>query len=237
MTMSLPYQSAHEELHYLDRAGWLRAAVLGANDGIVSVSSLIVGVAAAGPDRAAILIAGAAGLAAGAMSMAAGEYVSVSSQSDVERADIAREKQALIDTPEAEEKELASIYESRGLSPQTAALVARELTQKDALAAHMRDELGLSELHVANPLQAAFASGLTFTVAAAVPMVAAALAPAEQIIPAVVVATLVSLAGLGALGAQAGGAPKLRATARVLFWGAAAMAITAGVGRMFGVSV
>lgn len=235
--MTLPYQSAHEELHYLDRAGWLRAAVLGANDGIVSVSSLIVGVAAAGPDRAAILIAGAAGLAADAMSMAAGEYVSVSSQSDVERADIAREKQALIDTPEAEEKELTSIYESRGLSPQTAALVARELTQKDALAAHVRDELGLSEAHAANPLQAAFASGLTFTIAAAVPMVAAALAPADQIIPSVVAATLVSLAGLGALGAHAGGAPKLRATARVLFWGAAAMAITAGVGWLFGVSV
>lgn len=235
--MTLPYQSAHEELHYLDRAGWLRAAVLGANDGIVSVSSLIVGVAAAGPDRTAILIAGAAGLAAGAMSMAAGEYVSVSSQSDVERADIARERQALIDTPEAEERELASIYESRGLSPQTAALVAQELTQKDALAAHIRDELGLSEVHAANPLQAAFASGLTFTVAAAVPMVAAALAPADQIIPAVVASTLISLAGLGALGAHAGGAPKLRATARVLFWGAAAMAITAGVGHFFGVSV
>lgn len=235
--MTLPYQSAHEELHYLDRAGWLRAAVLGANDGIVSVSSLIVGVAAAGPDRTAILIAGAAGLAAGAMSMAAGEYVSVSSQSDVERADIARERQALIDTPEAEERELASIYEARGLSPQTAALVARELTQKDALAAHIRDELGLSEVHAANPLQAAFASGLTFTVAAAVPMVAAALAPADQIIPAVVASTLISLAGLGALGAHAGGAPKLRATARVLFWGAAAMAITAGVGHFFGVSV
>ncbi|MES2968798.1 MAG: VIT family protein [Pseudomonadota bacterium] len=235
--MTLAYQSAHKELHYLDRAGWLRAAVLGANDGIVSVASLIVGVAAADPSRAAILIAGAAGLAAGAMSMAAGEYVSVSSQADVERADIAREKQALIDTPEAEERELASIYESRGLSPQTAALVAREMTEKDALGAHVRDELGLSEVHAANPLQAAFASGLTFTAAAAVPMVAAALAPEAQIIPAVVAATLLSLAGLGALGAHAGGAPKLRATARVLFWGAAAMAITAGVGWVFGVSV
>jgi VIT1/CCC1 family predicted Fe2+/Mn2+ transporter len=235
--MTLPYQSAHEELHYLDRAGWLRAAVLGANDGIVSVSSLIVGVAAADPSRAAILIAGAAGLAAGAMSMAAGEYVSVSSQSDVERADIARERQALIDTPQAEKAELASIYESRGLSPQTAALVARELTEKDALGAHVRDELGLSEIHAANPLQAAFASGLTFTIAASVPMAAAALAPDGQIIPLVVATTLASLAGLGALGAHAGGAPKLRATARVLFWGAAAMAITAGVGRMFGVAV
>lgn len=235
--MTLAYQSAHQELHYLDRAGWLRAAVLGANDGIVSVASLIVGVAAADPGRGAILIAGAAGLAAGAMSMAAGEYVSVSSQSDVERADIAREKQALVDTPEAEERELASIYESRGLSPQTAALVARELTARDALAAHVRDELGLSEVHTANPLQAAFTSGLTFTLAAAVPMVAAALAPDSWIIPAVVSATLISLAGLGALGAHTGGAPKLRATARVLFWGAAAMAITAGVGRIFGVSV
>ncbi len=235
--MSLPYESAHEELHYLDRAGWLRAAVLGANDGIVSVSSLIVGVAAADPSRISILVAGAAGLAAGAMSMAAGEYVSVSSQSDVERADIARERQALIDTPLAEERELASIYESRGLSPQTAALVARELTEKDALAAHVRDELGLSEVHAANPLQAALASGLTFTAAAAVPLAAAALAPDGMIAPTVVIATLGSLAGLGALGAHAGGAPKLRATSRVLFWGAAAMAITAGVGRLFGVSV
>ena len=233
----MTYESAHEAPHFINRAGWLRAAVLGANDGIVSVASLIVGVAAAGPDRGAILIAGAAGIAAGAMSMAAGEYVSVSSQSDVERADIAREKQALIDTPAAEERELASIYESRGLSKETAALVARELTEKDALGAHVRDELGLSEVHTANPLQAAFASGLTFTVAAAVPMVAAALAPADQIIPAVVASTLISLAGLGALGAHAGGAPKLRATARVLFWGAAAMAITAGVGHFFGVSV
>jgi len=235
--MSLPYECAHEELHYLDRAGWLRAAVLGANDGIVSVSSLIVGVAAADPSRISILVAGAAGLAAGAMSMAAGEYVSVSSQSEVERADIARERQALIDTPLAEERELASIYESRGLSPQTAALVARELTEKDALAAHVRDELGLSEVHAANPLQAALASGLTFTAAAAVPLAAAALAPDGMIVPTVVIATLGSLAGLGALGAHAGGAPKLRATSRVLFWGAAAMAITAGVGRLFGVSV
>ena len=171
------------------------------------------------------------------MSMAAGEYVSVSSQSDVERADIARERQALIDTPEAEQAELASIYESRGLSPATAALVARELTEKDALAAHVRDELGLSEVHTANPLQAAFASAVTFTGAAAIPLAAAALAPDGLIIPAVVVTTLVCLAGLGAVGARAGGAPLLPATARVLFWGAAAMAITAGVGRMFGVSV
>lgn len=234
--MTDTYQSAHEELHYINRAGWLRAAVLGANDGIVSVSSLIVGVAAADTSTTAIFVAGSAGLAAGAMSMAAGEYVSVSSQSDVERADIEREKQALIDTPEAEEAELASIYEGRGLSVETAALVARELTAKDALGAHVRDELGLSEVHTANPLQAAIASGMTFTAAAALPLAAAILAPSDKIIPTVVVTTLVCLAGLGALGAQAGGAPKGRATLRVLFWGAAAMAVTAGIGHIFGVA-
>jgi hypothetical protein len=196
-----------------------------------------VGVAAADPTPRAILLAGAAGLAAGAMSMAAGEYVSVSSQSDVEKADIAREKVALTEMPQEEEAELASIYQSRGLSRETAQLVARELTQKDALAAHVRDELGLSEVHAANPLQAAFASGVTFTLAAALPLVAAILAPATAIIPVVVCVTLAGLAGLGALGAVAGGAPLLPATARVLFWGAAAMAITAGVGRLFGVAV
>lgn len=235
--VGLKYQSAHQELHFINRSGWLRAAVLGANDGIVSVSSLVVGVAAADPSPSAVLIAGCAGLAAGAMSMAAGEYVSVSSQSDIEQADIAREKQALIDTPEAEEQELASIFESRGLSPATAALVARELTEKDALGAHVREELGLSEVHAANPLQAAFASGATFLAAASLPLVAALLAPEGQIIPTVVATTLVALAGLGALGAKAGAAPMLPATLRVLFWGAAAMAITAGVGRIFGVSV
>lgn len=233
----LPYQSTHQELHYVNRSGWLRAAVLGANDGIVSVSSLVVGVAAADPTPSSVLVAGFAGLAAGAMSMAAGEYVSVSSQSDIEQADIAREKSALIDTPEEEERELAAIYESRGLSPATAALVARELTEKDALGAHVRDELGLSEVHAANPLQAAIASGLTFCLAAALPVLAAVLAPPGQIIPTVVVTTLIALAALGALGAHAGAAPKVPATLRVLFWGAAAMAITAGVGHLFGVSV
>jgi VIT1/CCC1 family predicted Fe2+/Mn2+ transporter len=231
------YQSAHEELHYVNRSGWLRAAVLGANDGIVSISSLIVGVAAADPRPSAVLTAGFAGLAAGAMSMAAGEYVSVSSQSDIEKADLSRERQAILDTPEAEERELASIYESRGLSTQTAALVARELTEKDALGAHVRDELGLSEAHAANPLQAALASGLTFCIAAALPVIAAIMAPEGQIITVVVITTLIALAGLGALGAQAGAAPKIPATLRVLFWGAAAMAITAGVGHLFGVSV
>jgi VIT1/CCC1 family predicted Fe2+/Mn2+ transporter len=235
--MSLPYESAHEELHFINRSGWLRAAVLGANDGIVSVSSLIVGVATADVTPSTILIAGAAGLAAGAMSMAAGEYVSVSSQSDIERADIAREKQALIDTPRAEERELASIFESRGLSAPTAALVARELTDKDALGAHVREELGLSDVHTARPLQAALASGLTFSIAAALPLVSALLAPVDQIVTVVVGATLLALAALGAIGARAGRAPMARAMLRVLFWGAAAMAITAGVGHLFGVNV
>ena len=235
--MALAYKSAHEELHFINRSGWLRAAVLGANDGIVSVASLIVGVAAADTSPGAILLAGGAGLAAGAMSMAAGEYVSVSSQSDIERADIAREQQALIDTPEAEEAELVSIFEARGMSPATAALAARELSEKDALAAHVREELGLSEVHAANPLQAALASGLTFSVAAALPVVAAATSPEGQVIEVVVATTLVCLAALGAVGAWAGGARLVPATLRVLFWGAAAMAITAGVGRLFGVSV
>lgn len=231
------YQSAHKELHYINRSGWLRAAVLGANDGIVSISSLIVGVAAADPSPKAILIAGTAGLAAGAMSMAAGEYVSVSSQADIEQADVARERQALVDTPEAEEREIASIFESRGLTAATAALVAQELTARDALGTHVREELGLSEVHAANPLQAAFASGLTFSIAAAVPLIVATVVPPALIISSVVGTTLIALAGLGALGAHAGAAPKLRATLRVLFWGAAAMAVTAGVGHIFGVAV
>ena len=231
------YKSAHEEVHFVNRSGWLRAAVLGANDGIVSISSLIVGVAVANPSPSAVLVAGTAGLAAGAMSMAAGEYVSVSSQSDIERSDIVREAAALRDTPEAEEAELASIWEGRGLTPETAKLVARELSQSDALAAHVRDELGLSEVHSANPLQAAFASGLTFTVAGAVPMLAAVLAPTDKVALVVVVATLISLALLGAIGAKAGGAKMLRPTIRVVFWGAAAMAITAVIGRIFGVEV
>lgn len=233
----MTYQSAHEEVHFVNRSGWLRAAVLGANDGIVSISALIVGVAVANPSAEAVLIAGAAGLAAGAMSMAAGEYVSVSSQSDIEGADIAREAQALRETPAEEEAELASIWESRGLSPATAALVARELTEADALGAHVRDELGLSEVHSANPLQAAFASGLTFTLAGAVPMVAALVSPAETVAVVVTVTTLLALAVLGALGAWAGGARLLRPTLRVVFWGGAAMAVTAAIGKLFGVAV
>jgi VIT1/CCC1 family predicted Fe2+/Mn2+ transporter len=232
----LYFESAHERPHYINRAGWLRAAVLGANDGIVSISALLVGVAAADPSTSAVLIAGFAGLSAGAMSMAAGEYVSVSSQSDVEKADIEREKIALVQDAAGEEAELASIYRARGLSAETAALVAREMSQVDALGAHVRDELGLSEVHSARPLQAALASGLTFSAAAAVPLAAAVLAPTALIIPAVVAVTLVALAGLGALGAVVGGAPLLPATVRVLFWGAMAMAVTAGVGRLFGVA-
>lgn len=229
--------SAHpDDPHYLMRSGWLRAAVLGANDGIVSTSSLIVGVAAANPEPGAVLIAGVAGLAAGAMSMAAGEYVSVSSQSDIEKADIARETQALKDTPQEELEELAAIYRERGLSDKTAMLVAQELTAKDALGAHVRDELGLSEVHVANPLQAAFASGVTFCAAAAIPVIAAVLAPAGLILPVVLVVSVITLAILGALGAMAGAAPLVPATLRVVMWGVFAMAVTAGVGKLFGIA-
>lgn len=234
----MPDASAHPgDPHFITRSGWLRAAVLGANDGIVSVSSLVVGVAAADPEPRAILIAGVAGLAAGAMSMAAGEYVSVSSQSDTEQADIRREEIALEEMPEEEFQELVEIYLERGLSAETAHLVATELTEKDALAAHVRDELGLSEVHAANPLQAAFASGLTFCIAAAIPVLGAFLAPATMIIPVVLLVTVVALAALGALGAKAGGAPLLPATIRVVGWGIIAMSITAGVGWLFGVSV
>ncbi|GHF61193.1 VIT1/CCC1 transporter family protein [Seohaeicola zhoushanensis] len=232
------HASAHpDDPHYVTRSGWLRAAVLGANDGVVSVSSLIVGVAAADPSPRAIIVAGVAGLSAGAMSMAAGEYVSVSSQSDTERADIARETAALRDTPEQELEELAAIYREKGLSDELAQAVARELTEKDALGAHVRDELGLSEVHKANPLQAAFASGMTFTVAAAVPLLAAVLAPSDRILEVVLVVTVLTLAALGALGAKAGAAPMLRATLRVVGWGVFAMVVTAGIGRLFGVSV
>ncbi|WP_193179665.1 VIT1/CCC1 transporter family protein [Nisaea sediminum] len=234
----MPEASAHPgDPHYITRSGWLRAAVLGANDGIVSISSLIVGVAAADPDPGTVVIAGIAGLSAGAMSMAAGEYVSVSSQADVERADIVRESEALKDFPEEELLELAAIYEEKGLSAGTALMVAKELTEKDALASHVRDELGLSEVHAANPFQAAVASGLTFSIAAAIPLLAAYWAPAGTIIPVVLVVTVIALAALGALGAKAGAAPVLRATLRVVIWGVFAMAVTAGVGWLFGVSV
>ena len=234
----MPDTSAHpDDPHYITRSGWLRAAVLGANDGIVSVSSLVVGVAAADPSPRAVLIAGVAGLSAGAMSMAAGEYVSVSSQSDTERADTAREQSALAEMPDDEFKELVAIYRKRGLSAATAEAVARELSQNNALDAHVRDELGLSEVHAANPLQAALASGATFCVAAAVPVLAAYLAPISAIIPTVLTVTVLALVVLGALGAKAGAAPMLPAIMRVVGWGVFAMAVTAGVGWLFGVSV
>ncbi len=230
--------SAHpDDPHYVQRTGWLRAAVLGANDGIISVASLILGVAAASPNRDAILIAGVAGLIAGAMSMAAGEFISVSSQRDAERADIRRERQALGEAPEAELAELTAIYQARGLSAATAAAVARELTALDPLAAHVHDELGLSEALAARPLQAAAASGATFSAAAAVPLIAAVLAPPGAISISVVGLSTAALAVLGALGAQVGGAPVLPAMLRVVGWGCFAMALTAGIGWLFGVSV
>lgn len=230
--------SAHaDDPHYVHRTGWLRAAVLGANDGIVSVSSLILGVAAATPEAGPIMVAGVAGLVAGAMSMAAGEYISVSSQADSERADIRREQQALVDTPEHELEELAAIYQARGLSPETALTVARELSAKDALTAHVRDELGLSEHLAARPLQAALASGVTFSAAAAIPLVAAWLAPAGTIVMVVLAVSVLTLAILGALGAKTGGAPLVPATLRVVGWGVFAMAVTAAIGSLFGVSV
>ncbi len=230
--------SAHaDDPHYLNRLGWLRAGVLGANDGIVSVGALIMGVAAAEPAVHTVLIAGVAALTAGALSMAAGEYVSVSSQSDTERADIAREKLALETAPEAELQELAEIYEERGMSPATALQAAREVSEKDALAAHVRDEMGLTEVAAANPLQAALTSALTFSVAGAVPLIAAWVAPVDMIMAFVLVATIAALAVLGALGAYAGAAPIGRGVLRVTVWGLIALGITAVVGKLFGVSV
>ena len=227
----------HNEGHLLDRIGWLRAAVLGANDGIVSTASLLVGVAAASADKGPVLVAGLAGLVAGAMSMAAGEYVSVSSQSDTERADVARERAELDADPESERHELAAIYGSRGLDETLALQVADQLTAKDALGAHVRDELGLSEFTTARPIQAALTSAATFFAGAAVPLVVALLVPQSLIIVGVVFASLLLLGLLGAIGAKVGGAGILRPTLRVLVWGAIAMAITAGVGRLFGAVV
>lgn len=228
---------SHSEIHMVHRIGWLRAAVLGANDGIVSTASLLVGVAAAGTGRTDVLVAGLAGLVAGAMSMAAGEYVSVSSQTDAEQADLAREKTELAETPEAELEELTRIYEGRGLTRDLAVQVAAQLTERDALGSHARDELGISETVTAHPIQAAVVSALTFAAGAAVPLIVATVAPPLQISLFVGVSTLVALALLGGLGASAGGAGVLRGAARVTFWGAIAMAATAGVGALFGVSV
>lgn len=223
------------EVHFSQRIGWLRAAVLGANDGIVSTASLIVGVAAADSSRAAVLVAGVAGLAAGAMSMAAGEYVSVSSQADTEKADLARERTELRDDAAAELEELTGLYRQRGLDGDLARQVAIQLTAQDALAAHARDELGLTETHRARPLQASAASAASFAIGAALPLGVATSAPASLLIVLVTVASLVFLAGLGALAAGAGGAGPMRGALRVTLWGALAMALTAAVGRLFGV--
>lgn len=221
----------------VSRIGWLRAAVLGANDGIVSTASLVIGVAAASAGKGEILIAGVAGLVAGAMSMAAGEYVSVSSQSDAERADIARETRELEDQPEFEVEELANIYVGRGLTPELARQVAEQLMAKDALAAHARDELGISEITTARPVQAALASAATFSVGAALPLAVVLASPSQNLIVAVAAASLVFLAALGAAGAQAGGASPLRPVLRVVFWGALAMAVTAAIGSALGVAL
>ena len=224
-------------MHRVHRAGWLRAAVLGANDGIVSTASLVIGVAAANAARADILVAGVAGLVAGAMSMAAGEYVSVSSQADIEQADLEMEQRSLDDDIDFERQELAGIYEDRGLTPELAREVAEQLMAHDALGAHARDEIGITDQVRARPLQAAASSAATFTVGAALPLVAAWLAPGSWLIPAVALLSLASLAALGAVAARAGGAPIVRGAARVTFWGMAAMALTAGVGHLFGVRV
>ena len=230
-------RSVHRELHRTERIGWLRAAVLGANDGIVSTASLIVGVAAASAGRSEMLVAGVAGLVAGAMSMAAGEFVSVSSQLDTEQADVAREREELATQPEFEKKELAEIYVGRGLTPELATQVADQLTAHDALAAHSRDELGLSEAVGARPVQAALTSAATFAAGAALPLVTALSAPPPYVVLVVAATSLLCLTALGALSARTGGAPVLRASARVAFWGALAMGLTAGVGRLFGTVV
>jgi VIT1/CCC1 family predicted Fe2+/Mn2+ transporter len=224
----------HSEIHRTHRVGWLRAAVLGANDGIVSTASLIVGVAAAQSSRSSVLVAGLAGVVAGAMSMAAGEYVSVCSQSDTENADLQRERQELDMMSEREHAELADIYVARGLEPTLAKEVAKQLMAKDALSAHARDELGISEALTARPVQAALASAGTFTVGAALPLVVVFLVPVAKLVWAVSGSSLLFLALLGALAAYAGGAPVLRSVTRVVFWGAFAMALTAAVGGWVG---
>ena len=226
----------HAEKHRTTRIGWLRSAVLGANDGIVSTASLVLGVAAAGADASAILVAGVAGLVAGACSMAAGEYVSVSSQSDTENADLDRERHELATDPAHEHAELAAIYVGRGLEPAIAAEVASQLMAHDALGTHARDELGITENQAARPLQAALTSAATFSVGAALPLLVVLLVPAAALIWSVAGSSLLFLALLGILSAVAGGAPVLVATARVSFWGALAMALTAGVGALFGVA-
>lgn len=233
----MPRLTTHPEYHLVERIGWLRAAVLGANDGIVSTASLIVGVAASAATTSDVLVAGIAGLVAGAMSMAAGEYVSVSSQSDTEKADLARETRELAADPAAELDELSQIYVDRGLDMELAREVARQLTARDALAAHARDELGLSAATAARPVQAALASAMTFAVGAALPLLMAFVSPPSLRIALVSGASLIFLALLGAIGAKAGGADPWTGAARVAFWGAAAMALTAGIGTLVGRAV
>ncbi|MBV9242750.1 MAG: VIT family protein [Acidobacteria bacterium] len=227
----------HNEMHRSHRIGWLRAAVLGANDGIVSTASLVIGVAAANSAHHEILIAGLAGLIAGAASMATGEYVSVSSQADTERADLELEKKHLEDEPEFELRELAEIYVERGLDPKLAEEVARQLMAHDALAAHARDELGITETSTANPIQAAVFSAVSFSIGAALPLSVAWLAPHATVIWATAASCLVSLAILGAVAAHAGGASRVKGAVRVLFWSTAAMLATFGVGKLFGANV
>ena len=227
----------HPERHLVSRVGWLRAAVLGANDGLVSTASLVVGVAAADATRGGILIAGVAALVAGAMSMAAGEYVSVSSQSDTEKADLARETAELAHDREAEVAELAGIYAARGVDADLARQVALQLMARDALGAHARDELGISEITTARPIQAALTSALTFALGAFPPLVLVMLAPLDSVILWVSLVALAGLMGLGALGALAGGAHVGRSVLRVAFWGVIALALTAGIGRLFGTAI
>ena len=227
----------HTERHASSRIGWLRAAVLGANDGIVSTASLIIGVAAANGPRSSVLIAGVAAVSAGAMSMAAGEYVSVSSQADTEKADLTREGAELRQQPDFEHEELTRIYQSRGVDRQTAEIVAKQMMEHDALNAHARDELGLSEVHTARPLQAALASAATFTAGALAPLVLVVVAPMPLLVPLVAGTSVLVLAALGALGARAGGAKLGPSIVRVTFWGMLAMAVTAGAGRLLGTTV
>lgn len=230
-------RTRHPEMHLTDRIGWLRAAVLGANDGVISTASLVVGVAAAATKPSEIILAGVAGMVAGAMSMAAGEYVSVSSQADTEEADMARERKELAAQPEAELEELTGIYVARGVSPDLARQVAEQMTAKDAFGTHARDELGMSEHATARPVQAALTSALTFSVGAALPLLIAILAPAKGLSWSVSGGSLIGLAVLGALGAKLGGAGMLKPTARVTFWGAFAMAATALIGALAGHAV
>ena len=227
----------HRENHLVERIGWLRAAVLGANDGIISTASLIVGVASAATSPNEIIVAGVAGMIAGAMSMAAGEYVSVSSQADTERADLARERKELADDHQGEEEELAQIYVGRGLAPALAREVAVQLMAHNALEAHARDELGITATATARPVQAALASAATFTTGAIVPILAAIATPASMVVPLVFAISVALLALLGALGARAGGASLLKPTLRVAVWGALAMAVTAGIGALIGKAI